>query len=248
VENCFVTLTYSQEAIEELKTGSCLSPVRLTNFLKRLRKQTEARGIRFKYFAVGEYGERTWRPHYHLNLFGLSMLHEELITRAWSFRGRPIGHCHVVPFSTATARYVTGYILKRMERQTEARELGRTLEFRRMSKGLGLAGVPYLARSIRQSVPNLDTIRQSPPMFIRVRGRKKALGRYIAGKLAEELGIEEAWVERKQAYMEELNEELFTLRVDFPTITPREAFEQRRAGVVSQIEGKTKALSMRRTI
>ena len=85
-------------------------------------------------------------------------------------------------------------------------------------------------------------------MFIRSGGRKKALGRYIAEKLALELGIEEAWNERKQRYQDEVNEELFTLRLDAPEITPREAFKKSRAGRIQQIEGRVKALQMRRTI
>lgn len=64
-ESCFATLTYSDEALPQ--DGSVkVRDVQL--FMKKLRKRF-GRGIRF--YAVGEYGEKTSRPHYHLLIFGM---------------------------------------------------------------------------------------------------------------------------------------------------------------------------------
>lgn len=64
-ENCFLTLTYSPEALPQDNSVK-LRDVQL--FMKRLRKRF-GNGIRF--FACGEYGENgTLRPHYHLLIFG----------------------------------------------------------------------------------------------------------------------------------------------------------------------------------
>lgn len=61
-ENTFLTLTYEREPY-----GGTLVKRHLQLFLKRLRRRTASR-IRF--FACGEYGDNSYRPHYHLLLFG----------------------------------------------------------------------------------------------------------------------------------------------------------------------------------
>lgn len=64
-ENCFLTLTYSNE---KLPADGNLSKRDLQLFMKRLRKWLSPAKVRF--FACGEYGDRTNRPHYHVILFG----------------------------------------------------------------------------------------------------------------------------------------------------------------------------------
>ena len=62
--NCFLTLTYDDEHLPE---GNTLEPSHLTLFIKRLRERFRPNAIR--YFACGEYGDRSERPHYHLVVF-----------------------------------------------------------------------------------------------------------------------------------------------------------------------------------
>jgi len=62
-ENCFITLTYKRDALP--RNGS-LDYKDLQLFMKRLYKHNG--GIR--YYAIGEYGPETNRPHYHACLFG----------------------------------------------------------------------------------------------------------------------------------------------------------------------------------
>ena len=71
--NRFVTLTYDDE---HLPPNGFLAKRDLCLFLKRLRKQHEPNKLRF--FAAGEYGETTGRPHYHLLLFGIRFTDEQL--------------------------------------------------------------------------------------------------------------------------------------------------------------------------
>ncbi|QCS36305.1 replication initiator protein [Capybara microvirus Cap1_SP_228] len=59
----FLTLTYSDECIP---SNYSLKKRDLQLFMKRLRK-VRPNGLRF--FACGEYGETTFRPHYHVLLF-----------------------------------------------------------------------------------------------------------------------------------------------------------------------------------
>jgi len=62
--NTFLTLTYDDV---HLPGDQSLQPKHLTDFFKRLRKKVE---YPIRYYAVGEYGEETERPHYHIALFG----------------------------------------------------------------------------------------------------------------------------------------------------------------------------------
>jgi hypothetical protein len=63
--------------------------------------------VRFRFFASGEYGERTLRPHYHAILFGLEDRPE--IQDTW-----PHGFVRVDPLSTAAIAYVAGYCSKKI--------------------------------------------------------------------------------------------------------------------------------------
>lgn len=81
--NCFLTLTYNEEHLPikevinketgELITGHPLVKEHITKFIKSLRRQYKYHhnheGIRF--YACGEYGGKTGRPHYHLALFNI---------------------------------------------------------------------------------------------------------------------------------------------------------------------------------
>lgn len=61
----FVTLTYTNENIPHTKTGNqTLSKNDLQDFLNLLRQYCP-----YRYFAIGEYGDKGERPHYHLIIF-----------------------------------------------------------------------------------------------------------------------------------------------------------------------------------
>lgn len=62
-DSCFVSPTYDQE---HLPPHGSLDKSDLQKFFKRLRKK----GVNFRYFACGEYGEKKGRPHYHIVMFG----------------------------------------------------------------------------------------------------------------------------------------------------------------------------------
>lgn len=67
-DNYFVTLTYDDS---HLPDKNSLNPKDLQDFMKRLRKRFK--GIKIRFFACGEYGDISWRPHYHLLLFNLPL-------------------------------------------------------------------------------------------------------------------------------------------------------------------------------
>lgn len=70
-KNCFVTLTYEDS---QLPSDGKIQKEELQRFFKRLRRS----GYKFRYFACGEYGEKTRRPHYHAIIFGQDFLFDKI--------------------------------------------------------------------------------------------------------------------------------------------------------------------------
>lgn len=139
--NLFVTLTY---APEYLPPNGSLEKRDIQLFLKRLRKSLRTR---IRYLAVGEYGSRRDRPHYHLVIFGADSISLEQIIekgkvltvspqikKAW-----PWGFHTADPLNRERARYVAGYCLKKMQ-DLEIHELERivatTTDSKRRQKAL----------------------------------------------------------------------------------------------------------------
>lgn len=185
----FCTLTYSDE---NLPPNNSLSKKDIQSFLKKLRKQLHPRLIR--YFAVGEYGDRTNRPHYHLILFNTSELDHPSIKKGWSFRSEELGHIQVGVFSEQAARYVTGYTLKKLTSKNHP-DLPSTEcepEFAIQSKmkgGLGIFTVKRIAKNLKYQTwwkKNKQIVRE-----IRIGGKKYPLGRYLTEAMNKELGITE---------------------------------------------------------
>lgn len=141
----FVTLTYDDEHIPD---NYSLHPPHLRKFFKDMRKGRPP-GT-FSYYACGEYGELTQRPHYHAVLFGPHLLdrvphpdptrHNVWISptleAVW-----PYGHSEIGTVTMASASYVAGYVRKKVrpdgnERLTIDASTGEILqpEFARMSR------------------------------------------------------------------------------------------------------------------
>lgn len=116
-ENCFLTLTYNDEQLPE--HGSLYKP-HLQKFFKRLRKRYPAKSIR--YYACGEYGERTQRAHYHVCLFGHDFADKiewrkvgehtlylsQTLNEIWGHGNTSIG-----TLTFDTAKYTASYVFKK---------------------------------------------------------------------------------------------------------------------------------------
>lgn len=124
----FTTLTYNDDFIPASKEGYySLQKSDLQNFFKRLRKYPDSKNL--KYFAVGEYGSRFQRPHYHAILYNTT---SDDVRSAWSFQGQEIGFVDAEPIKhDGGLLYCVSYIqgLKPHE--------NRLPEFSLMSKHLG---------------------------------------------------------------------------------------------------------------
>lgn len=116
----FVTLTYNDD---NLPDNGSLCKDDLQKFVKRLRKSLSSDGRKIKYFASGEYGEKTHRPHYHLIVFGMEAcrcaknqnpgemcgcVDRTEVIRAWGKGG--VDRLGSVTYESI--RYVADYVLK----------------------------------------------------------------------------------------------------------------------------------------
>lgn len=128
----FVTLTYDQK---HLRTNQSLCKRDLQLYLKRLRKKDGTNSIR--YYAVGEYGSKSGRPHYHIILFNSN---EEHIRLSWKdSRGHSIGLVHVGSVTEASISYCTKYIIQKDMYPEELEK-----PFATMSRRYGIGGM-YLS-------------------------------------------------------------------------------------------------------
>lgn len=112
----------------------------LAKFWKRLRFNTKRKTI--KYYACGEYGGKTFRPHYHAIVFDIKT---EEVDKAWSGEYDPIckndpaiklGHVVYGQVSDDSIAYTAKYIAKEGKIPMHDHD-DRQKEFSVMSKGLG---------------------------------------------------------------------------------------------------------------
>ena len=178
VSSYFVTLTYKDDTIPWTEAGQTLYKRDLQLFIKRLRRidetskgpnKKDSEGRKIKYYAVGEYGGRTDRPHYHLILY--NVLDKESIYKAWTLGAIHIGDS----CNDKTMAYCAKYIDKPNEQITEE---GIERKFSLMSKGLGKE---YLTHARLEKLRGVDGT-----TYINRNGYDKVLPRYYKRKVFSE--------------------------------------------------------------
>jgi len=116
IENSFVTLSYSDEHLPEY--GS-LNYQHLQKFWKRLRKRLGP----MRYYAVGEYGDKSLRPHYHAIIFNRAFTTDRIIVQTephllWTSplleQIWGLGQVRVGAVTFQTARYTASYVTKKL--------------------------------------------------------------------------------------------------------------------------------------
>lgn len=128
-DNCFITLTYREEADctkEQRKKGlfkpkdGSLNKVHFQKFIKRLRKRYSQK---IRYYHCGEYGDQLQRPHYHACLFnlqfddleqigisnGIPVYTSQTLEDLWSY-----GFVTVGELNFETAAYTARYCMKKV--------------------------------------------------------------------------------------------------------------------------------------
>lgn len=198
----FVTLTYSKEFLPS--TGT-LEKRDLQLFLKRLRKCVN----KIRFFGVGEYGDLSARPHYHLAIFGMpgcarfkevgqSVERSKcdcpscfLIRREWG-----MGRTDNAHLTRESAQYLAGYVTKKLTSENDFRLwrgiCRRQPEFARMSNrpGIGALSVAVIAEQMNTDA-GIDyfNLHGDVPDILQ-HGRKKwPLGRYLRSKIRGYMGL-----------------------------------------------------------
>lgn len=223
----FLTLTYSDSSKAESATyrDFCL-------FMKRLRKWNLARGncLPVRFLAVGEYGERSGRFHFHTALFNsIRFQHRtDLLTALW-----PNGFVHVGEVTPASVRYIAAYLQKPVS-------LDRPRPIARWSlrPALGHPGIELLAAEMASK----GHILQSVPSHLRLGGRSYYLDRGLRQRFQEAFNVRRTkmqngpllpvlppgWLEyeRRSRLMIDGTEELTRLRQSLETRLARRAMDR----------------------
>lgn len=153
----FITLTYSDDQLTFTDDGATLVKEDLQKYFKRIRKNS---GKLIKYYACGEYGSTTLRPHYHSIVFGAS---DRDLENNWKS-----GNVFFGEVSPLSVRYVTNYLCKSVHTDFG----NRAPEFALMSKGLGKAYITdamidWHHNHMADYVVNLGGTRQALPRYYR---------------------------------------------------------------------------------
>lgn len=163
----FLTLTYDSKHVPISPKGALsLDKKDLQLFFKRLRKAHPKDHRTIKYYACGEYGGRTYRPHYHIIMFNAKL---ELIQPAWDK-----GHIYYGSVTPSSVGYTLKYMCKPKGNWDK-----KAREFSLMSKGLGAS---YLTQPMLKWHKDKPTGRLYIPLED---GKKAPMPRYYKQKIYE---------------------------------------------------------------
>lgn len=202
--SAFVTLTYAEDTLPK---DMSLQPAHFELFLKRLREHYARKdGKKIRFYGVGEYGDRTERPHYHVLLFGYQTCLRggswytatqtsccsqcDRIRDIWGY-----GHVGLGTVTHQSVRYVCSYMTKNMRHRHDKRLKGREPEFSRksMRPGIGYPALRELTETILQHALDSGEV----PTHLRHGKIKRPLGRYLRGKVADMLQMEKGGIDEE---------------------------------------------------
>lgn len=183
----FVTLTYDDDHVPRTVEGDVTLD---RKDLKRyIRRATEQCGP-FRYYAVGEYGDNTRRPHYHMALFPRHNSQSAFITGEWQR-----GYTSTYPMAASRAAYLAKYTVKKLTDDSDERlKDGQEPEFRTSSINppIGSAFVSALVRAYRSRAgQKLIAERGDVERSFRFGGKVYPLPRFALTKVRSALGIPE---------------------------------------------------------
>lgn len=179
ISSWFVTLTYSDDNLVFSQHGFATLVKRdFQLFMKRLRQaQLEYSKAKIRYYAVGEYGTKTDRPHYHAILFSVDPQLVQELANIWT-----VGHVHVMPVSPANIHYLTKYHVNKDKDAQERVDMDtgeivqvKEPEFTLMSRRPGI-GANYVEKNEKFHLRN-------DANYVVNQGFKQRLPRYYKDKL-----------------------------------------------------------------
>lgn len=163
----FVTLTYANPHLTWNHGNSQLVKADLQKWFKRVRKS----GAKIRYFAVGEYGSNTFRPHYHVLLFG--DVSDSVIRSSWTF-----GQVHIGTVTQASIMYCLGYLVNKSPMHLHHR----VAPFVLMSRKPGLGANYLTAEMIRWHKSDRKN-------YVMADGVKRHLPRYYKTKIFSKVDL-----------------------------------------------------------
>lgn len=253
----FLTLTYNDDHLPDAGT---LVPKHLQDWLKRFRKNIGP----CRFFAVGEYGDETWRPHYHVAMFGHGMQSFPVNIHFNALQGTPLddswgmGNVNVGELTTKSAQYIAGYTTKKMTAKDDPRlQHGIYPEFARMSlrPGIGFGAVSSIAEAVRNKHGWDQVISTGDvPSVLRHGGRNLPLGRYMRDQLRTMInfkfrGESPDATFKKTAELHSMYQNYLISQANAPCVQSlREWVKDREAQQVKQMEIRNDIYSRRASI
>lgn len=191
ITSFFLTLTYEDAKLKYgVEPTLCKEDLQL--YVKRLRESHRKYSDRsLRYYAVGEYGTVTERPHYHVILFNVHRF--AAVHESWGE-----GFVHVGDVTPASIHYCTKYVINR------SAELSgdRAPPFAVMSRRPGL-GANYLSAEM------ISWHRVGMRNFTKVNGQVGRLPRYYKDRIftsgEKERFYQEAMLLADQDYQKEID-------------------------------------------
>lgn len=184
----FVTLTYDEKNIP---LGHNVRKRDVQLFHKRLRKHFPPGDMRF--YLVSEYGDHTFRPHYHgLYFFKGSYNQQEIydiFEKSWT-----LGFIKFGEVEEGSIVYCTKYCLKHSETPP-----GREKTFRLVSKMNGGLGVRYIREMQDYHVKTQNA------KFVSFNGQRSRMPRYYRSKMGLQVDSFAVFDERYSREQEEYN-------------------------------------------
>lgn len=257
-DNAFVTLTYAEDP-------TTLSIRDYQLWLKRLRKAVAPH--QFRFVLVGEYGDETFRPHYHAALFnfrscewGQSRYSRsrqnccgpcDLVRDTWG-----LGHIQLGTFTPESAQYVVGYVTKKMTSKDDPRLGNRYPEFQRSSRMPGI-GVPFLHEAASEWLRlGLDHSQADVPSALAHGTRNLPLGDFMKRKLRTFIGKEanapqnapNKYKEEMQAVWDDVFADTKNLPGELRRLFFKNALIDKGAVKVGQIENRARIFKQRKHI
>lgn len=229
----FLTLTYRDE---DLPDDAMLCKRDLQRYIKNVRNYYRA-SRRVRYYACGEYGERTHRPHYHAILFGVHEHEASAISQLWPYGGVAVGT--VTPESI---QYVAGYVCKKLSKKDDPK-CAKEFAIMSLKPGIGypaldkiheLLKIPAFARMIR--------LQDDVPSALRHGSRLMPFGRYLRNKLRELMDtggdLDAFYKDVRQKYQEAVS----------MGETLLERYENENSGRIAQVERRYRIFNNRDVI
>lgn len=207
---------------------------------------------RIRYFACGEYGDLTGRPHYHAALygfqtclFGMSRYSKlrtnccsqcDLVRDTWG-----LGNIFLGTLEERSCQYICGYVLKKLSGANPLLK-GRYPEFARMSLRPGIGGdaIEDVARALVGYDNGPDV-----PAGLRHGSKVLPLGRYLRRRLRVRVGRDIN--EPREVSLERSKEmhALYVANVDDPSKSVREALIDVDSAIVARLEARRRIFGKR---